>query len=268
MTACDAPATRAEIERHFAGRISRGDERHMREHLGGCADCRAYYERHLLLAEMDRAGTVSAEERIAVGLGLAGSRHSVRGPLLGGLAVAAAAAIVALAAPSLWPRHSEFASRGAVQKAPEAELYVYRIGPGGSPERADGTRMNRSDELAFAYTNRAGWTYLLVFGVDEHGHVYWFHPAWQNADETPRAVPIQSGSDGRELPEATSHSLDGAELHVFGLFGRTALSVRDVEARLKARAAELTSRAPSEKDVVAIFPDSFVSELVLRVVGP
>jgi hypothetical protein len=44
--------------------------------------------------------------------------------------------------------------------------------------------------------------------------------------------------------------------------------VRDVEARLKARAVGPASRAPSEKDVVAIFPNSFVSEVFLRVEGP
>ena len=268
MTACDAPSTRAEIERHFAGRISLADERHMREHVGGCPECRAYYDRHLLLAEMDRGRAVSPEDRIAVGLGLAKSRHSALGPLLGGLAVATAAAIVAIAAPSIWPRHDEFASRGAVHTAPEGELYVYRIGSGGSPERADGTRMHQRDELAFAYTNRAGWPYLLVFGVDEHRHVYWYHPAWQNADETPRAVSIQSGSVGHELPDATSHDLDGAELHVFGLFIRTALTVRDVEERLKTRAAGSLQPAPSDKDIRALFPDSYVSELVLKVEGP
>jgi hypothetical protein len=267
MTSCDAPAIRAEIERHFAGRISPAGERRMREHLALCTDCRARYDRHLVLAEMERGGALLPEDRIAVGLGLAKSRDAVRGSLLGALAVAAAAALVAIAAPSVWPRHGEFASRGAAQKSPEAELYVYRIGPGGSPERADGTHMSRNDELAFAYTNRAGWPYLLVFGVDEHEHVYWYHPAWQHADETPRAVSIQSGSAGRELPDATSHALDGSVLHVFGLFSRSALTVRDVEARLKQHPAQ-PSRAPSETEMRAIFPDGFVSELVLRVEGP
>jgi hypothetical protein len=268
MTACDAPATRAEIERHFAGRISLAGERHLREHLAGCSDCRAYYDRHLLLAEIDRARAMPPEDRLAVGLGLAKPRDSVRGPLLGGLAVAAAAAFVAIAAPSFWPRHGEFASRGAVHEVPGAELYVYRIGPTGSPERTDDTRMGRRDELAFAYTNAKGWPYLLVFGVDEHGHVYWYHPGWQNAAETPRAVAIQSGRDERELPDATSHDLDGAQLHVFGLFSRTALSVRDVEARILGRAVGPAPRALAEKDVSAAFPDGYVTELVLRVEGP
>jgi hypothetical protein len=268
MTVCDAPATRAEIEKHFAGRIPLADERHMREHLAGCADCRGYYDRHLLLAEMDRAHALSPEDRIAVGLGLVKTRASVRGPLLGGLAVAVAAAVVATGAPALWPRHSEFASRGVIQKSAEAELYAYRIGPGGSPERADATRMGRGDELAFAYTNRAGWPYLLVFGLDEHGHVYWYHPAWQSADDTPRAIPIQSGPDGRELPDATSHALDGNELHVFGVFSRTALSVRDVEERLKGLKRQGPRSGPWEKGVRAVLPDAFVSELVLTVEGP
>lgn len=263
MTACGAPATRAEIERHFAGRISPGDERHLREHVAGCADCRAYYERHLLLAEMDRERAIGLQDRIAVGLGLARARRAAYAPLLGGLAVAAAVAVVAVAAPTLLPKHSEFAGRGAASRGPEAELYVYRIGSGGSAERADGTRMGRHDELAFAYTNRGAWPYLSVFAVDEHGHVYWYHPAWQNADETPRAVAIQSGPDGRELPDATSHELDGTRLHVFGLFSRKPLSTRDVEGRLKTFAVESTAAG-----LRADFPNDFVTELVLRVEGP
>jgi hypothetical protein len=264
MTACDAPATRAEIERHFAGRISPRDERHLREHVGGCAECRAYYERQLLLAEMDRERAIAPEDRLAVGLGLANARRPAHAPLFGALAVAAAAAVVAVAAPTLWPRHGEFASRGAVKQTPEAELYVYRIGRGRSPERADGTPMGRSDELAFAYTNRAGWPYLLVFGADEHGHVYWYHPAWRNADETPRAVAIQTGPEGHELPDATSHDLDGERLHVFGLFSRTPLTTREVEERLEAHPGHDPSAAVLRVD----FPKDFVTELVLRVGGP
>jgi hypothetical protein len=238
----------------------------MRQHLEACADCRAYYQRHLVLAEMDRESALAPAVRLAIGLGLERPRHSARAPLFVGLAVATAAALVALAVPSLLAHRTEFASRGAIARSADAESFVYRPAPGGSPEpiggsagarrRAEVAHMGRSDELAFTYTNRGGWPYLLVFGVDEHRHVYWYHPAWQSADETPRAVAIRPGSDARELPDATSHALDGARLRIVGLFSRSALSTRDVEARLKTADPERLGAA---------FPDGLVSELDLGV---
>jgi hypothetical protein len=265
MTSCDDRANHRDIDKHFAGRISPSEEGRMRAHLGECANCRAYYERHLLLTEMDRGRVVSAEDRIAVGLGLAAARSPRRAPLVAGALLAAAAALVAIAAPSVLPHRSEFASRGALRELPSAELVVYRIPPHASPARLgtgnvrDGklsTRFDRSDELAFAYTNQGAFPYLLVFGVDEHRHVYWYHPAWTNAADTPRAVAIQTGPEARELPDATSHELDGTSLRVIGLFTRSALTTRDVEARIQSGNID---------DVRAAFPEGFTSELVLQV---
>jgi hypothetical protein len=57
------------VDRHFAGTISPEEERALRPHLPGCRDCRAYYQRYLVLARFDPAA-LAAEERIARGLGL------------------------------------------------------------------------------------------------------------------------------------------------------------------------------------------------------
>src|SRR5689334_6477256 len=58
------------VDAHFRGRISGREEREMRAQLVTCADCRAYYDRHLHLAAVDPAGALPAAERLARGLGL------------------------------------------------------------------------------------------------------------------------------------------------------------------------------------------------------
>src|SRR3712207_2020306 len=58
------------VDAHFGrGGLPPRRERALREHLPGCTTCRARYERHLLLAEVDRS-IPGAQERLARGLGL------------------------------------------------------------------------------------------------------------------------------------------------------------------------------------------------------
>jgi len=57
------------IDAHFRMRISPKDERTMRAQLSTCASCKAYYERELLLAQMDPKAP-TARARLAAGLGL------------------------------------------------------------------------------------------------------------------------------------------------------------------------------------------------------
>src|SRR5881394_1442078 len=64
-------ATRSAIDAHFRGRPASGAERRMRQHVSGCAACRSYYERHLLLAAADPGAALPPHERLARGLGLA-----------------------------------------------------------------------------------------------------------------------------------------------------------------------------------------------------
>jgi hypothetical protein len=108
--------------------------------------------------------------------------------------------------------------------------------------------MARSDELAFAYENPAGWSLLLVFGADEHGRVYWYHPPWVHPADNPAAIPVEAGALRRELPAATRHELDATRLRLHFVFTAILLSVRTIEAIVTASdplAAELTFPAPS-----------------------
>jgi hypothetical protein len=202
----------------------------MREHLQSCATCRKDYERHLLLAEIDPE-VKSAEERIAVGLGIAPERRWSPA-LFGTIAAGIAAAVLIAVVP--WSRRTsadEFQARGSPTQALSPALIVYRATAGRAPALVEST-IGASDELAFSYTNPGGFAYLLVFGVDEHGHVFWYYPAWSRPEDNPSAIAVARETKPRELPDAVQHRFDGSRLRLHGVFSNTALSVREVEARL------------------------------------
>jgi hypothetical protein len=115
-------------------------------------------------------------------------------------------------------------------------LLIYRIPSSGAPIAVDRS-MDRHDELAFAYSNPGGWPYALVFAVDEHAHVYWYHPAWRVGAPPPVAVSARSGPGPFELPSATRHVFDGRRLFVYAAFARRPVGVDEIE-----RASRVTGR--------------------------
>jgi hypothetical protein len=227
MTAC---TERASIDRHFGGTISPGDERSMREHLPTCDACHAHYRRWLILSKLDPAA-LPAERRIARGLGLGRPSVSRIVPLGAVTLLAAAAAVL------LWARvgspPAEFTSRGATLPAPSSRVFVYDVHPGEAAALASGT-IARRDELAFAYENGAAMNRVMIFGVDEHRHVYWFYPAWTREADDPVAIPIETDGRRHELPEAVRHDFDGTQLEVRSVFLDRPLDVREIEALVRA----------------------------------
>jgi hypothetical protein len=224
---------RGAIERHF--HATAHDERALRAHLHDCASCRAYYDRRLLVEQLEPAA-LGPERRLQVGLGLA-PRASRRGARLWA-PLAAAALLLLLVLPRLHPS-PEFRARGNALAPAGPALWVYRVSPAGQgqPVRDE---MRRSDELAFAYRAPAEARFLLVFGRDEHGHVYWYHPEWTDANRDPASVAIANDSVRHELPAAIAHTLDGSVHEVCGVFSRDPFAVREIEKRLdRASAREL-----------------------------
>jgi hypothetical protein len=236
--------SRRAIDAHFGGRAVPELEVAMRAHALACAACRSYYDRHLILARLDPAAR-SPEDRIARGLGLGAA---ARGSTMGffgwaALAVPVAAAILLVARPArVAPgpdadaSPSTFVARSAVRAgAPEPRLWIYRVGTDGSPQLAH-AEVRAGDELAFAYANPAGKRFVWVFGVDEHRHVYWFHPAWSRGRPAPSAVVAAPGPGPHELPDAIRYELDGRRLVVRALFADRALQPSDIEARVRSGA--------------------------------
>jgi hypothetical protein len=230
-------AMRESVDRHFAGAIRREAEHALREHLTGCDECKQYYQRHLLLAKLDPRA-LDAKTRLAVGLGLRARHARPMGLAVLGFAVAAAAALVMTA-----PRQADpgFTARGMAVDAPAVHLSVFRVVNGTALPVSD--RIDAADALAFSYENRAGKSRLMVFGVDEHQHVYWFFPAWQDPASDPQALSIAATEHPVELREAVVHALDGQSLEVRAIFTDEVLTVREAERRIRGRGAPLSSGA-------------------------
>jgi hypothetical protein len=237
---------------HFAGRISPEAESTMRAHLLTCPACKAHYQRHLTLAQLDPRA-LPASDRIARGLGFglrASGGRRWRARLFGWLTVPAVAVAVAVLVilPGRKPEggvdslpagkaSADFAARGTGSSVARAGgFWTYRVSPEGTSHLA-GQAIRRGDELAFAYSNPLGKPFLMIFGVDEHRHVYWFHPAWAAGQPAPAAVRVVEGPGPHELPGAIHQPLDGQRLTVYAAFSDVALRASAVEAALGPSAA-------------------------------
>jgi hypothetical protein len=210
------------VDAHFGATISPRDERAMRAHLPECDACRRYYDRHLVVASLDPSA-VRVEDRIATGLGLR-TRRSRLGAWPAVVATAAAAVAV-FVMQSRAPL--EFTARG-IHRPAKPSFSAYRVDPAGMLS-GDGGTIRASDDLAFAYANPGGLHRLLVYGVDEHHHVYWYYPAWSSPHDDPHAIAIDAGVLLRELPEAIRHEIDGRRLVIHAAFLDDDVSVRQVE---------------------------------------
>lgn len=219
------------VDRHFEGGLSIAEERVMRLHLPDCAACRDRYERQLMLEKLDPR-SAGAGARLARGLGISSAPPSVILSVRAwGTPIVAAAAVAAGVA--LFMVHSGdtslagFSARGGATES-RSQILVYSGRAGEKPARA-GEVIGAHEELAFAYENGAAKKYLMIYGVDEHHHVYWFHPAWSDATQNPVSVNVDRTAGTHVLPEAIAQDLDGDALEIHALFTDEPVSVKAVE---------------------------------------
>jgi hypothetical protein len=225
------------IAAHFAGRATPTAETAMRGHLPHCAACRRRYARELMFAQLD-PGAPSAELRIARGLGFRMRAQPRPERWVARFSIPVAIAAV-LAVWSSGHEHSRgfdatsgFAARSAERHAARAPAFwAYRIPGAGAPRLVDRT-IGARDELAFAYSNPGGKPYVMIFGVDEHRHGYWFHPGWLTGQPPPAAIRAAAGPGPHELPGAIQHAIDGRRLNVYALFCDQPITAAIVEQRL------------------------------------
>ncbi|HVH45971.1 MAG TPA: hypothetical protein VM925_26665 [Labilithrix sp.] len=232
------------VDAHFVGSITPEDERGLRAHLATCEVCRSHYRRRVLLASLDPAA-LGPEERIERALGLRRRRLGPR-PIVTAVTmiVLAAAALLLFVRPQSGASDSGFSSRGGgvlteprtantERGLPRSIVEVYRVPKDGRPTPATGS-IRRDDSLAFAYENGARKERLVIFGVDEHRRVYWFHPGWTKEGDDPLAVAVSREPGLHELTEAVAHDFTGAHIDIHAVFLDDALSVRQIEERLDA----------------------------------
>lgn len=79
----------------------------------------------------------------------------------------------------------------------------------------------------------------MIFGVDDHGHVYWYYPAWVAEQEDPGSVRVDTTPGLHPLREAIAHDLDGRTLEIHALFSSIPRTVKAVERALEGRRAPL-----------------------------
>lgn len=231
---------RALIDAHFRGDISSKDERRLREHLTDCSACQAHYRRRQILAQLDPEAP-APEERLAKGLGLTyeadrENEEQESSKLLWPMIASALAVAAALIFVLRSPHDDGFRSRGSIGTTEAigqaaSTISVYRVSDRTLLSTSGSFR--RDDELAFSYDNASHKPYVMIFGVDEKGRVYWFYPAWTDESENPMALKTDPEATSVALPEAIKHRFQGSNLTVHGLFLENPLTVRDVEAALR-----------------------------------
>jgi hypothetical protein len=239
MTAKPPCPQNTQVDAYFAGRLSPSRQGGLRAHLDGCDDCRGRFGRHQRLAALDPAA-LPFEERIgrALGLRTGGSvaRWLGRPALIGVLAVG----MVLLVGRSFLPGWSPggFAARGPdepralILSTPGVEVLAFRTDQPAATLQTG--QLPGAAELAFAYRNRGGWPFLMVFARDEIGNVYWYQPSWTDGRADPQAVALSADPGLHELPQAVSHVFKGRRLTLCAVASDRPLSVRQLEQQLPA----------------------------------
>lgn len=228
---------RALVDEHFTVGLRADLEARLRAHLPTCPSCRTAYEAYQIAERLDPAA-VPARERLARSLGFGADtrgRTRVSGWTGATLAMVGAAILLLLVGgPFTGAESNPVARGGRVDGAGALEVAAFRI-HGGQSTRIEHT-VSADDELAFAYRNEVPKAFLMIFAIDGDGRVLWYHPAWTNRTDNPKAVPITTQIGFKELPEAIRQPLRGPRLVLHSLFMDQPLDVRTVEARIAAGA--------------------------------
>jgi hypothetical protein len=229
---------RALVDEHFTVGLRADREARLRAHLPTCPSCRAAYEAYQIAERLDPAA-VPARERLARSLGFgADTRGRTRLSRWTGATLAmvgAAVLLVLVVGPFPGAGSRPVARGGRVDGAGALGVAAFRI-HGGSQSTPIEHTVSADDELAFAYRNEVGKAFLMIFAIDSDGRVLWYHPAWTNPADNPKAVPITTQVGFKELPEAIRQPLRGPRLVLYSLFMDQPVDVRTVETRIAASA--------------------------------
>jgi hypothetical protein len=160
------------------------------------------------------------------------------------LAVPAAAAAALMIALPVGNRGSaeddpSFVARGSDRRDANRwiSLEVLHIAEdGGRYARVAGT-IEADEPLVFSVKNNVAspYRFLMVFGVQSTGAIYWYYPAYTAPGQNPKSVGIGASAEFQPLGEEIRHQLSPGWLLIVALFTEKPVDVETVE-RLVAQA--------------------------------
>lgn len=107
---------------------------------------------------------------------------------------------------------------------------AFRLSEKAQPEQVRDS-LHPNDGLLFSYTNLGPkpFSYMMIFGMDDHRRVYWYYPAFLDAKDNPTSIPIDRDVSRAGLREVIAHPYAEGSLTLFALFSDNILSVSDIE---------------------------------------
>jgi hypothetical protein len=263
MTGCPDHAELVEL---LDGELTENRARAVRAHLDDCGPCRdelASWQRVITRIATPMPPSVGAQQRVLSRLGEphGAATRARRWPALGGLALAAGAA-VALAIMLHHPqaREPELIARGggAHSLARDVDVSVY-ASEASLRALHDGATVSPGTAFAVSYRNLGAPAYAAVFAIDAAGEVHWIAPAYLSAATDPTSFLLAPGTTDTVLADATvlASPAPGA-LRVLVVVTPTPLHVSEIERLAPRDAASLRSR----------WPDADVRELALDLSSP
>lgn len=245
------------IDQAFLGELSPAQAEDLRQHLEGCADCRARYDRAARMervlsggtgaiataspAELDRVGAAvfaALDAERSVGL-VERLGAWIRRPGVSLLAAAAsAAALVAVLAPG-WNRGDfgagELRARGGPPAVRAATIHAFCLSSEAdfALDRARAPACSLSAQLKLSVGNPGDHRFLFLVGVQDDYAPRWYAPRPPETQSTTAPAP----QDG-EVPFGSATRLavnhrPGA-LRIYGLFSDAPLSGAEVSAAIEA----------------------------------
>ncbi|MCP4603746.1 MAG: hypothetical protein GY847_25050 [Proteobacteria bacterium] len=109
-------------------------------------------------------------------------------------------------------------------------ISAFLISDNGSPKPLE-QQMRPDDALLFSYTNLGDkpFGYLMIFGVNAEGEVFWYYPAYTEEQTDPAGIPIHRAARDVELLEKIQHKMTAGPLVIYGLFTDQSFSVSRIE---------------------------------------
>ncbi len=89
--------------------------------------------------------------------------------------------------------------------------------------------------LAAAYEDRSTppFRYLMVFAVDPRGEVFWYYPEHDKDGDDRFSIETSKKKGETALPDEVTHALSLGPLRFFGIFSKSPLRAREVEATVR-----------------------------------